>query len=245
MIQESGRTEFSLEDDESAGWIVTYADLVTLLLVFFILLFSISSLNLEKFKFAMRSIQVNLGEEAPPISVLELISETESPEKKMSLEDVTGIKSREQEMLKDISDLIQEKKLGDHIVLMTAKGKIMIQIRGTVLFSSGAAALFEDARPILDDIVSIINDYPEYSINIKGHTDNIPIQTKSFPSNWELSSIRATTVLKHLIEKGVDPTRLTATGYADLLPIVSNDTEENRTKNRRVEFVLEKKTGPF
>jgi len=89
------------------------------------------------------------------------------------------------------------------------------------------------------------DDYSEYSVNIKGHTDDRPILTKEFPSNWELSSIRATTVLKYLIQGGIDPGRLTATGYSDLLPLVANDTPENRAINRRVEFVLEKKNGPF
>jgi chemotaxis protein MotB len=121
----------------------------------------------------------------------------------------------------------------------------MLQIRGAVLFESGSATMNPQAMPILDDIINIIEDYLEYSVNIKGHTDNIPIATKEFPSNWELSSIRATSVLKYLIAGGVNPSRLTATGYADLLPIVPNISADNRSKNRRVEFVLEKKTAAF
>jgi len=94
---------------------------------------------------------------------------------------------------------------------------------------------------LLDDIISMVNEYNEYNVNIKGHTDNRPIRTLQFPSNWELSAIRATTVLKFLVDGGVDAKRLTATGYGSKLPLASNTSEKNRAKNRRVEFVLEKK----
>ena len=114
-------------------------------------------------------------------------------------------------------------------------------MRGQVLFASGSADFRESAAPILDEIVNIIRAYSEYKVNIKGHTDDVPISTPQFPSNWELSAVRATTVLKYLISKGVNPFRLTATGYGELLPLVPNESSENRATNRRVEFVLEKK----
>ena len=140
-------------------------------------------------------------------------------------------------MLGDIEDLIQKKQLGKHIIAQISEGKIYIQIRGKVLFDSGAAQLNDDAKPILDKIVGIIHDYEEFNVNIKGHTDNTPISTAQFASNWELSAIRATTVLKYLIDGEVNPMRLTATGYGDLLPLVTNSSAENRAINRRVEFV--------
>ena len=90
-------------------------------------------------------------------------------------------------------------------------------------------------------MTAIAREYPEYTINIKGHTDDIPIATERFPSNWELSAVRATTVLKYLIGKGISARRLTATGYGDSDPLVPNTSDRNRAVNRRVEFVLEKK----
>ncbi|MFQ5717156.1 MAG: flagellar motor protein MotB [Nitrospinales bacterium] len=77
-------------------------------------------------------------------------------------------------------------------------------------------------------------------MNIQGHTDDVPVATERFPTNWELSAARATAVLRFFIDKGIEPKRLTATGYADIFPLFSNDTEQGRAQNRRVEFVLEK-----
>jgi chemotaxis protein MotB len=230
-----------IEDEDEATWIVTYADLMTLLLVFFILMYAISSINLLKFRSALTSIQFSLGEKKPEIGLLEIVK-TEQLDKKISLADLSGLKSRENEMLGAIDDLIQEKQLGKHIIAQISEGKIYIRVRGKVLFSSGAARLNQDAEPILDKITDIILDYAEFNVNIKGHTDNAPISTAQFASNWELSAIRATTVLKYLIDAEVNPMRLTATGYGDLLPLVANDSAENRAINRRVEFVLERET---
>ena len=117
----------------------------------------------------------------------------------------------------------------------------MVQIRGTALFDSGDAKLKKTAEPILNELIAIFIAYDDYSVNIKGHTDNVPIGTLRFPSNWELSAIRATNVLRYLIKEGINPVRLTATGYGSLMPLVPNTSQKNRAVNRRVEFVLEKK----
>ena len=86
----------------------------------------------------------------------------------------------------------------------------------------------------------MFRDHADYRIAIRGHTDDLGIDTAQFPSNWELSAVRATTVLRYFIGQGIDPERMTATGYADYLPLVENNSVENRARNRRVEFVLEK-----
>ena len=129
---------------------------------------------------------------------------------------------------------------GCGIYLQVLDGKIVIRIHGKLLFPTGSTRLNKRAEPILDDIISILKEYAEYSINIKGHTDNVPISTPQYASNWELSAIRATTVLRYLIKSGVNPKRLTATGFGDMFPRVPNTSEKNRAINRRVEFVLEK-----
>ena len=91
-------------------------------------------------------------------------------------------------------------------------------------------------------MAQLFRENPDYRITIRGHTDDLDIDTVQFPSNWELSAVRATTVLRYFIQQGIDLERMSATGYADFFPLVPNDTVENRARNRRVEFVLEKET---
>lgn len=241
MDPRSKSSKFRMEDDEeNAGWIVTFSDLMTLLLVFFVLLYSISTLNEAKFKKAMTSIQISLGEEAPPVRLLELMNEPSRKSKVVSLESLSGMRSRELDMLKRVRKFIETRGLEKQIGVSLDNGKIAIRITGTMLFTSGSAMLNPNGAPVMDEISQIVKEFQDFKVNIKGHTDNVAIATRQFPSNWELSAVRATTVLRYLIEKGIDADRLTATGYGELLPLVPNDTEENRQINRRVEFVLEK-----
>lgn len=232
---------FPLEDeDEKNAWIVTFSDLMTLLLVFFILLYSISTLNEAKFKKAITSIQISLGEKAPPVALMNLIDNDSNGSKMVSLEDVSGLRPRELDMLQRVQKFVDNQGLSRNIEVSLEQGNVMIRITGTVLFKSGLAQINVDGKPVMDEISNIIKEFSEFKVNIKGHTDNLDIDTRQFPSNWELSAFRATSVLRHLIETGINADRLTATGYADLLPLAPNDTEENRQKNRRVEFVLKK-----
>lgn len=240
-----------IDEDDINEWMVTYADLVTLLLVFFVLLFSLSTFNVLKYKEILESIRVNPGKGEPTTSLLEFMEIPDIMQTELTLEQLTGLKPKLQktppgqmqdteDILDDINQYITQKHLGEYVVLEVLDGKIVIRIRGKILFSTGEARLSKQADPILDEVISILSEYSEYNINIKGHTDNIPISTPQFASNWELSAIRATAVLKYLIKNGISAKRLTATGYGDLFPIVPNTSEKNRAINRRVEFVLEK-----
>jgi chemotaxis protein MotB len=244
-----------LEDESTGGWLVTYGDLMTLLLTFFILLFSISSMNLEKFRQALAAIQVSLGEKRPPVQLLHIMDAppesvvviqedesprfvTQKPQQKITMENLVGLKSRD--IYRDVQRFIHKQEVGNHVMVSIDGSKIIIRVTGKVLFESGIAILNPEATPILNDITKIIAQYPEYRLRIEGHSDDIPISTPQFPSNWELSAVRATTVLRYLINKGLDPHRLTATGYGSLFPLAPNTSEANRARNRRVEFVLEK-----
>ncbi|MBT4837111.1 MAG: OmpA family protein [Methylococcales bacterium] len=226
--------------DESNSWLITYADMVTLLLAFFIVLYAISNLNIEKFKLAISSIQntihgsasVQLGISA---SIPEVIYKPIKSKKQTEAEKI----------LEDLQEVIENKTLEDQLDAYIEEARIIIRIKDQLIFSSGSATLNPTAIPIFDSIIELTDSYPDYDINIKGHTDNIPINTIPFPSNWELSAIRATSVLRYFIGNGVDPMRLTATGYGDLMPLTGNDSNYNRAINRRVEFVLEKNTNKF
>ena len=262
------------EFEDQPGWIVTYADLVTLLLVFFVMLFSISTLDTQRYRALAAALQKSFGNptaiiempnpdidkkhedfthEPPdveiPVELIEKLKEVLRSEmsddlkeelRDEVLEEFKKELQDENQLMQDVEALVQKQRMGDYIVVYKEQNRITIVVEGQVFFASGEASLQPDALPILDDIAAIIIKYPNYRVNIKGHTDDRPINTVQFPSNWELSAVRATTVLRYLITQNVDPHRLTATGYGELLPIAPNDTPENRARNRRVEFVLEK-----
>lgn len=239
------------EEEGAPAWMVTFADLVTLLLVFFILLFSISSVEKERFKSVLSSIQIALNQSKPVASqiIIEqvpVIASTPADiEPIIPQPDSSDIKEDKEEsdieaLVNDIETMIQEQRLGEFVYVYTEGDRIIIRIKGTILFPSGDVELFDDAYPIFNDIFYLFKKYNDYNIDIKGYTDNAPIATSHFPSNWELSAVRATTVLRFFIDQGIDPVRMSATGYADLFPISSNETEAGRAQNRRVEFVLEK-----
>ncbi len=239
-MKKTNITDLLISNDDETGWLVTYADLITLLLVFFVLLYSLSSLKQKKFISAINSIKQQLNAKAPLTGISDLIKIEDSTKSKISIEDVTGLRTRQDAMVKDINDFIVRTRQNKNISVQTLNNKIIITITGKILFNSGSASLNQNAIPVLDEIAALVFKYPEYIINIKGYTDDVPIATKQFPSNWELSAIRATTVLRFFIKKGVKPDRLTATGYGDVMPLVPNTSAENRAINRRVEFVLEK-----
>ncbi|MCU7940460.1 MAG: OmpA family protein [gamma proteobacterium symbiont of Bathyaustriella thionipta] len=236
------------EEEGAPAWMVTFADLVTLLLVFFILLFSISSIETEQFKSVLSSIQIALNQNTPAAS--QIIIQQAPPSTDSEIEPIVpqpGMDKDDQpeqsdkdELVNDIESMIEEQRLGKFVYVYTEGERIIIRIKGTILFPSGDVELFEDAVPIFDDIHYLFKKYADYNIDIKGYTDDTPISTVRFPSNWELSAVRATTVLRFFIDQGIHPGRMSATGYSDLFPIAGNDTVEGRAQNRRVEFVLEK-----
>ncbi|THB81397.1 MAG: hypothetical protein D3926_02260 [Desulfobacteraceae bacterium] len=234
-------TESLISHGDDSVWLITYADLMTLLLVFFVLLYTLAYFETNMYKSAIESIKVKVDQDADLIGLMELMEVPESSDTQITIEDITGLRSRAEALQKDFNALARRSRQSENINTRILDNKIIVTVKGQVIFRSGDAALSRTALPVFDEIVQILRDYPDYNINIKGHTDDNPIATGRFPSNWELSAIRATTVLKYLISKGVSPDRLTATGYADILPLVPNSSETNRAVNRRVEFVLEKK----
>lgn len=253
MSRQRKNNQEEIYEDDNSTWIVTYADMITVMLVFFILLYSMSNIELEKFRTAFASIQTSLNSGQINVSrggagdsdkeladtILE-ISDAVKDSTPIRLEEVTGLREPEERIVRDVEKMITFNGLNDSIKVFSKEGKVIIQIRGTALFESGAAELNDDVIPVFDEIYELFFKYPDYSISIKGHTDDVPISTDRFASNWELSAVRAATVLRYFIDRDIDPYRMTATGYGDLMPLVPNDSPANRSINRRVEFVLEK-----
>ncbi|TSE28968.1 Motility protein B [Tepidimonas thermarum] len=139
---------------------------------------------------------------------------------------------------------IQPGELGQDIQMLVRDEGVSFRIPSEVLFASGEATLTPAGQAVIDRLLPAFNRAPDYTIVVEGHTDNVPIQTARFPSNWELSAARASSVVRHLEARGLNPTRLRATGLADTHPLASNDTPEGRALNRRVEITLEPAQRP-
>ena len=224
-IQPSKKQADHVCEEGAPLWMATFSDMVTLIMVFFILMYAIASKNVSTFKSAI------IGADAKSIGVLEALNAVEIQETLQNLE-----MTKTDDILSEVSGVAEQENLD----IETSQGKIIVRVPGTSLFKPGQADLQLSARAVLDAVVGVINKYPDYKIHIQGHTDDESISTEKFPTNWELSAGRATAVLRYFYDKGVEPENMTATGYADTFPLATNDTVPGRAKNRRVEFVLEK-----
>ena len=212
-------------EEGSPAWMATFADMMSLLLTFFILMYAIASQNTS------RIMTEVLGTETKSLGVLDLIDKITIQK---SLQELTGLNNPN--ILDDMDDIAEDSAMA----VDTNEAKVVVRVPGANLFKPGQADLQLSGRPVLDSVIAVIRKYPDYKIHIQGHTDDDPISTERFPTNWELSAARATAVLRYFFDKGVEPEKMTATGYADTFPLASNDTDQGRSLNRRVEFVLEK-----
>ncbi len=137
-------------------------------------------------------------------------------------------------MLERFRSMIESGRLRVRIV----RGRMVVELPEGILFDSGRAELKDEGETTLAEVAQVLRDIPNRQFQIAGHTDNVPIRSRRYPSNWELSTARAVTVSKFLLEQGVDTGRLSAAGYAETQPVSSNDTPEGRAQNRRIEIVL-------
>jgi chemotaxis protein MotB len=238
--------QFEAEENNNP-WIVTFADMMTLILVFFILLYTLADYEDKAYRAQIAQVNV-LDGDGNMVSVLDYATKRgRDPEPLRVVEDMLGLKPTKDviqtlrpKIFNELENMIDATDLSDSVTVKAVGNQIKLQIDGRYLFDSGKAELKEGATVIFNNLAQLFRENPDYRIAIRGHTDDLPIETERFPSNWELSAIRATTVLRYFIQQGIDPERMSATGYADFLPLVPNDSPENRAKNRRVEFVLEK-----
>jgi len=139
-----------------------------------------------------------------------------------------------QHMLDQFKSMIDSGKLRVRIV----RGQMVVELAENILFDSGQAALKSEGKEALKEVATVLSSIPNREFQIAGHTDNIPIRSRKFPSNWELSTARAVTVTRFLSGNGVDPSRLSAAGYADTQPVAPNDDADGRRQNRRIDIVL-------
>lgn len=222
------------------GWLATYADTVTLLLTFFVLLYSFSTVDAEKFRQITNGFQTMFNGKADA-SILEFnIASGEAPIVGTS-EPVaeTPIENQEKKLYDDITAFVKENNLENQVNIYENYKGINIELKEAILFDTGKAILRQDSLGVLDKINELINKVTTRVI-IEGHTDNLPIKTAQYPSNWHLSSDRAMSVLDYfLITKGQrNPERFSTQAYGEFSPIVPNDTPEHRAMNRRVNIII-------
>ncbi|WP_320172026.1 OmpA family protein [Maridesulfovibrio sp.] len=220
-------------------WMATFADMVTLLLCFFVLLLSFANNDVAKFKELLGSIRDAFGvtverREADNLALVP--SDLKRKEIKMDSNDkrLLGLVLRIKALINE--DDATRKSTG----VKADQDGVLVSTDTASLFQPGTAQLKPGATKVLDKVISIMKDH-NYNLVVRGHTDNQETPSRKYPTNWELSSARAASALRYIIEKGgIEPKRLKAVGYADTQPLVKNDTEENRRKNRRVEFYFHK-----
>ncbi len=229
-----------LEEEESGGgeaaWMATFADLSTLLLTFFVLLLSFANMDVVQFRMALGSVKEALGVQFEHPG--DMMGMTTSPIALSKQESTAALPLfDEMQLLKRIKAEAKEKGLEDVLEAELGDRGVLIRVKGQLLFAGGEATLRQEGKETLDAIALIATEIA-YPILIEGHTDDRPIRTSRFPSNWELSTARATSALRFLVSRGIESKRLGVAGYAHMRPLVANDTAENRKRNRRVEFVF-------
>lgn len=225
------------EKENHERWVISYADLITLLLGFFIILYSTAQIDLTKFE------QLSVGlSQAFNVGVKDGTGEgsavLDGGRGILPGPINTGNVDADLELLRQALGAQAGLPLQGSVQVDRVEDGIVIRLADQLLFSSASADLRPDALPILELVGDLVAGFPN-EVRIEGHTDNVPLVTDNYPSNWELSSARATAVLRYLTEqRGVDPARTYAAGYGEHRPIAANDTPEGRALNRRADVVL-------
>ena len=243
------------EHENHERWLVSYADFITLLFAFFVVMYSLSSVNEGKYRVlsdsmvqAFRNVTVNeSGEQVilPTTSLMPTrpITQAGPP----ATEEV--VEQRRREVARQMRDMAEE--IRRVLSPLTQSGQVnvtegafgvSVEINASLLFGAGEAVLGAQAASALQAVAQVLAP-AGFPITVEGHTDNVPINTFRFPSNWELSAVRASTVARLFIDNGVAPDRLTAAGYADQRPVADNASDEGRSRNRRVTVLIESRTA--
>lgn len=246
------------EHENHERWLVSYADFITLLFAFFVVMYAVSSVNEGKYRVlsdsmiaAFRSptksiMPIQIGNivkspsgtavELPPMAQNRTIEPTRRTPRSGD-----GSKGDAQELLhkvaNDLARAFEPLIAEDLVSIREGQLWLELEIRSAVLFDSGHAQIKADALPVVDRVVDILARVPN-SVRVEGYTDNVPISTGLFRSNWDLSAARAGSMVHRLLERDVDPLRLSLAGYGEYRPVADNASEEGRTRNRRVVLVV-------
>ncbi|WP_368974117.1 flagellar motor protein MotB [Caldifermentibacillus hisashii] len=241
--KEKGEHEFN------ETWLLPYSDLMTLLLALFIVLFASSAVDAQKFQ-SMSKVFSEIFTGGTGIVDYESIEQKngeeladETKEKLEKAKEQTQVPVDEQTTLsatqERVNQYILEKGLTGQLKTSLTSEGLLVTINDSVLFDSGSADVREEDIAVAKEISDLLVTDPPHNVIISGHTDNVPIQNSNFSSNWELSVMRAVNFMKIILEnEQLDPRMFSAKGFGEFQPIASNDTEEGKAKNRRVEVLI-------
>jgi chemotaxis protein MotB len=271
MAGRRGKRGHAAEHENEERWLLTYADMLTLMFALFMVLYSISSVNISKYQSLQESLKaafsgsilsggkaiMQSGSEStkahtPATAAVPAIvpltpnipkpSDTTAQQISKAMLAASGAQQEQQSFKKLQREMNAYSKAhgfsNEVQTVINRQGLVVHVLTDKLLFDSGSATLQSAGLPLLGEIGHLLNVDQKHPITVEGNTDNQPIQSSQFPSNWELSTDRATTVVRYLIAHGVQDQRLSAAGYADLHPLASNTTSTGRAHNRRVDIVL-------
>ncbi|MGY4689198.1 flagellar motor protein MotS [Salibacterium sp. K-3] len=228
----------------SPRWMTTFSDMILLVLVFFVMLFSMSVIDAKKFEAIADSFQNReILENLPSVVEMEEPNQSNSPnEGEDETEEAAGEQSEEDReldrLLQEVQEYLEENELNDQISATRDDRGVVLVLQEQLLFETGEAEILTDAEPFLNKVGTLLQSLPNL-VKVEGHTDDRPISTYRYPSNWELSSARASSVIRYLSgNHSLKPERFLAVGYGASRPIAPNDSEENMRENRRVVVVI-------
>lgn len=238
------------EHENHERWLVSYADFITLLFAFFVVMYAISSVNEGKYRVLSSSMvqafRSATNEQAaaivapPHVTGTPIMPVVTKPSRSEALSDArrTEYRQKMRSMAEDVKRVLEPLVRDGQVRVTEGVNGIAIEINASALFNPGEALLGQEAVRALRAVAEVIaaGDFP---IKVEGHTDNIPIATPLFPSNWELSAVRASSVVRLFVAAGVAADRLTAAGYGDQRPVADNNSAEGRSRNRRVTIQIE------
>lgn len=219
------------EEVNTNAWMDTYADTITLLLTFFILLYSISSVDSQKLNELAEALKDSLKGSTEVVELQNL------EDLKVDISEITESTEYE-DLVEKLNQIIEQNSLTEVIKIREEDDGVVLQLDETILFDSGKADLKEYSKEVLDIITKVVISI-DNDVLVEGHTDNVPTKTVEYPTNWELSTARAVSVVRYFVEsKEIDPTRFSVKGYGEFKPLVANDTQENKAINRRVDILI-------
>jgi chemotaxis protein MotB len=231
------------EHENHERWLVSYADFITLLFAFFVVMYSISSVNTGKYRVLSDALGNAFGRTVPVTSAtresmdMSIVARQRMISAQKREQAVRREKEQMTNMARDILKALEPLVSQGRVRVSQSSRGINVEINASVLFAPGEAKLTSESGQALKAVALVLKN-DTHGIQVEGHTDNVPISNAKFPSNWELSAVRASSVVRLMEENGVDEKRLIAVGHGSNEPVLPNDTAEGRSRNRRVAVMI-------